>query len=139
VVDHEGTSHVWEEQFTSDTEARDAAINALETEGALPSCAATTSFHSVNVKSRGLRTTLTVQMFAGGKHRSVKLGGSRPLKVESKPGPAGPLRIVGAPKEGPIAHRPHAEIVRQSPAASNALPNLRSRCTLVEKLRDGGH
>ena len=35
VVDHEGTSHVWEEQFTSDTEARDAAINALETEGAL--------------------------------------------------------------------------------------------------------
>jgi hypothetical protein len=35
VVDHEGNSHVWEEQFTSDTEARDAAINALETEGAL--------------------------------------------------------------------------------------------------------
>jgi hypothetical protein len=32
VVDHEGNSHVWEEQFTSDTEARDAAINALETE-----------------------------------------------------------------------------------------------------------
>lgn len=35
VVDHEGTSHVWDEQFTSDTEARDAAINAIEAEGAL--------------------------------------------------------------------------------------------------------
>jgi hypothetical protein len=35
VVDHKGTSHVWEEQFNSDTEARDAAIQALQTEGAL--------------------------------------------------------------------------------------------------------
>jgi hypothetical protein len=35
VVDHKGTSHVWEEQFTSDAEARDAAINAIETEGAM--------------------------------------------------------------------------------------------------------
>lgn len=35
VVDHEGNSHVWEEQFTSDVEARDAAINAIETEGAM--------------------------------------------------------------------------------------------------------
>lgn len=34
VVDHEGTSHVWEDQFASDTEARDAAIQALESEGA---------------------------------------------------------------------------------------------------------
>jgi hypothetical protein len=35
VVDHKGTSHTWEEQFNSDTEARDAAIQALQTEGAL--------------------------------------------------------------------------------------------------------
>jgi hypothetical protein len=35
VVDHKGTSHAWEEQFNSDTEARDAAIQALQTEGAL--------------------------------------------------------------------------------------------------------
>ena len=35
VVDHKGTSHVWEEQFTSDAEARIAAINAIETEGAM--------------------------------------------------------------------------------------------------------
>lgn len=35
VVDHSGTSHVWEEQFTSDAEARDDAINAIKTEGAV--------------------------------------------------------------------------------------------------------
>ena len=34
VVDHEGTSHVWDEQFRSDKDARNAAIEALESEGA---------------------------------------------------------------------------------------------------------
>lgn len=35
VVDHEGTSHLWEEQFTTDKDARNAAIEALEHEGAI--------------------------------------------------------------------------------------------------------
>lgn len=35
VVDHEGTSHVWNEQFRSDRDARNAAIEALESEGAI--------------------------------------------------------------------------------------------------------
>lgn len=35
VVDHEGTSHVWEAQFKTDRDARNAAIEALEREGAL--------------------------------------------------------------------------------------------------------
>lgn len=35
VVDKDGTSHVWDEQFASDIEARDAAIGAIETEGAV--------------------------------------------------------------------------------------------------------
>ena len=35
VVDHEGTSHVWDEQFRSDRDARNAAIEALESEGAV--------------------------------------------------------------------------------------------------------
>jgi len=35
VVDHHGTSHVWDQQFVSDADARDMAINAIETEGAL--------------------------------------------------------------------------------------------------------
>lgn len=35
VVDHEGTSHVWDEQFRSDKDARNAAIQAIEAEGAL--------------------------------------------------------------------------------------------------------
>ena len=35
VVDHEGTSHVWEHQFESDVDARDTATNAIETEGAV--------------------------------------------------------------------------------------------------------
>ena len=34
VVDPENTSHVWEDQFASDTDARDAAIKAIESEGA---------------------------------------------------------------------------------------------------------
>jgi len=34
VVDPEGTSHVWEEQFVSDKDARNVAIKAIETEGA---------------------------------------------------------------------------------------------------------
>lgn len=33
VVDAEGTSHVWDELFDSDREARDTAIRALEQEG----------------------------------------------------------------------------------------------------------
>lgn len=35
VVDHDGTSHVWDEQFRSDKDARNAAIEALESEGAI--------------------------------------------------------------------------------------------------------
>ena len=35
VVDHKNTSHVWEEQFASDAEARDVAVKTIETEGAL--------------------------------------------------------------------------------------------------------
>jgi hypothetical protein len=35
VVDPEGTSHVWEDQFSSDKDARNTAIQAIETEGAL--------------------------------------------------------------------------------------------------------
>lgn len=35
VVDHEGTSHVWDQQFVSDAEAWDAAASAIENEGAL--------------------------------------------------------------------------------------------------------
>ena len=34
VVDHEGTSHVWEEQFATDRDAHNAALEALEREGA---------------------------------------------------------------------------------------------------------
>ena len=34
VIDHNGASHVWEEPFASDREARDTAIHILETEGA---------------------------------------------------------------------------------------------------------
>lgn len=34
VVDTEGTSHVWDEQFALDTEALNAAVKAIETEGA---------------------------------------------------------------------------------------------------------
>ena len=33
VVDAEGTSHVWDERFDSDREARDTAIKSLEQEG----------------------------------------------------------------------------------------------------------
>jgi len=35
VVDHEGASHVWDDQFTSDKDARNAAIEAIEAEGAV--------------------------------------------------------------------------------------------------------
>ncbi|MDU8910062.1 hypothetical protein [Aestuariicoccus sp. MJ-SS9] len=35
VVDQEGTSHVWDDQFPSDKDARNAAIEALESDGAL--------------------------------------------------------------------------------------------------------
>jgi hypothetical protein len=35
VVDHEGTSHVWDDQFASDKDARNAAIKAIESEGAV--------------------------------------------------------------------------------------------------------
>ena len=35
VVDPDGTSHVWEDQFSSDKDARTAAVEALESEGAL--------------------------------------------------------------------------------------------------------
>ncbi|MTD99847.1 hypothetical protein GIY56_06080 [Paracoccus sp. YIM 132242] len=35
VVDSEGSSHVWDDRFASDKDARDAALQALEKEGAL--------------------------------------------------------------------------------------------------------
>ena len=35
VVDHVGTSHVWEEQFKSDKDARNTALHALDAEGAV--------------------------------------------------------------------------------------------------------
>lgn len=35
VVDPENASHVWVDQFASDTDARDAAIKAIESEGAV--------------------------------------------------------------------------------------------------------
>ena len=35
VVDHEGTSHVWDEQFRTDKDARNAALQAFEAEGAV--------------------------------------------------------------------------------------------------------
>lgn len=35
VVDHENTSHVWDEQFRTDRDARNAAMEALEREGAI--------------------------------------------------------------------------------------------------------
>lgn len=35
VVDHEGTSHVWDDQFISDKAARNTAIQAIEAEGAV--------------------------------------------------------------------------------------------------------
>ena len=34
VVDHEGTSHVWAEQFTSDKEAYSIAVQTIDAEGA---------------------------------------------------------------------------------------------------------
>lgn len=35
VIDHEGTSHVWDQQFVSDAEARDVAVSAIGSEGAV--------------------------------------------------------------------------------------------------------
>lgn len=35
VIDHNNTSHVWDEQFRSDAEARDVGVKAIETERAL--------------------------------------------------------------------------------------------------------
>ena len=35
VVDHEGTSHVWDDLFATDKDARTAAIQAIEAEGAV--------------------------------------------------------------------------------------------------------
>lgn len=35
VVDHEGTSHVWDDQFASDKDARNAALTEIEREGAI--------------------------------------------------------------------------------------------------------
>jgi DNA polymerase III alpha subunit (gram-positive type) len=35
VVDYENSSHVWDELFKSDNDARDAALKDLESEGAL--------------------------------------------------------------------------------------------------------
>lgn len=35
VVDFEGTSHVWDDQFRSDKDARNEAIQTIETQGAL--------------------------------------------------------------------------------------------------------
>ena len=35
VVDYQNDSHVWDNQFQTDTEARDAALAALKSEGAI--------------------------------------------------------------------------------------------------------
>ncbi len=35
VVDHDGTSHVWDDQFRSEKDAQTAAIQAIEREGAV--------------------------------------------------------------------------------------------------------
>lgn len=35
VVDHQNDSHVWDDQFGTDSEARDAALAALKSEGAI--------------------------------------------------------------------------------------------------------
>lgn len=35
VVDHENSSHVWDEQFQSDKDARNAALQEIEKEGPL--------------------------------------------------------------------------------------------------------
>ena len=35
VVDQENTSHVWDDEFASDAEARDTAIAAIKSEGAV--------------------------------------------------------------------------------------------------------
>lgn len=35
VVDKENTSHIWDDEFASDTEARDTAIAAIKSEGAV--------------------------------------------------------------------------------------------------------
>jgi hypothetical protein len=35
VVDDEGTSHVWDDQFVSDKDAHNTAIQAIEAEGAI--------------------------------------------------------------------------------------------------------
>ena len=35
IVDHEGTSHVWDDPFSSDKDARTTAIQAIESQGAL--------------------------------------------------------------------------------------------------------
>ncbi|WP_320203805.1 hypothetical protein [Agrobacterium rosae] len=35
VVDHNNTSHVWDEQFQADGEARDVAVKTIQEEGAL--------------------------------------------------------------------------------------------------------
>lgn len=35
VIDHQNTSHIWDEQFESDAEARDVAIKTIKAEGAL--------------------------------------------------------------------------------------------------------
>ncbi|WP_172331815.1 hypothetical protein [Mangrovicoccus sp. HB161399] len=35
VVDFEGTSHVWDDRFRSDRDARNAAVEAIESEGAI--------------------------------------------------------------------------------------------------------
>lgn len=35
VIDQQSTSHVWDEQFQSDAEARDVAVKTIEAEGAI--------------------------------------------------------------------------------------------------------
>lgn len=35
VIDQDGTSHVWDEQFPSDRDARNAAVTALQEAGAI--------------------------------------------------------------------------------------------------------
>ena len=60
VVDHNNTSHVWEEQFESDAVARDLAVKTIEAEGALRVHARQQSYPlPSNLNRRALKIALT--------------------------------------------------------------------------------
>lgn len=57
VVDHQNDSQVWDNQFETDSEARDAALAALNSEGQSPSCAVTTWCSSCDPKPKWPQNT----------------------------------------------------------------------------------